>query len=63
MDMALGSMREGNVKYWFKLPSVHALYEVALNGPLTTWLGEDADATRLPVIPVTSVKNSPSLNG
>jgi hypothetical protein len=63
MDILFGSLRDGSVKYWSALPSVHALYEVALKGPLTIWVGEDADVPRLPVNPVTSVKNAPSLNG
>jgi len=41
----------------------NALYEVDPNGPYACEVGEDAEAVREPVIPVTSVRKASGLNG
>jgi hypothetical protein len=63
MDTASGRVSEGSVKNWLLLGVRNALKEFSPNGPVAWEVGEDAEATRFPVMPVTSCKSAPWLNG
>ena len=66
--MSFGSVNAGSVKYWLlaatvlALPVKNALYELA-HGPDACEVGEDAEAVRAPVIPVTSARKASGLKG
>ena len=62
-DTASGRVSDGSVKNWLLLAVRNALYDSAPNGPVAWEVGEEAEATRLPVRPVTSCSRAPWLNG
>lgn len=66
IDMSFGSRNEGSVKNWLVLAVCmlplalkNELYDPDPNGPDTCCVGEFADATRFPVMPVMSAKKFP----
>jgi hypothetical protein len=63
MDTASGRVSDGSVKNWLLLGVRNALYDSAPNGPVAWEVGEDAEATRFPVVAVTSCRSAPWLNG
>ena len=64
MDTAPGRVSDGSVKNWLLLGVRNALYDSAPNGPVAWGVGEEGvEATRFPVMPVTSRRSAPWLNG
>jgi hypothetical protein len=62
IDMVFGSLNEGSEKYCVLLAVKDALYELT-HGPDACEVGENAEAVREPVIPVTSARKASGLNG
>ena len=58
-----GRVMPGSEKNWLLVAVKNALNESAPNGPDAWEVGEDAEAVSAPVMPVTSRKKLPSLNG